>query len=152
MIGLTTASSTAALGTVFDINSKKLGIPEDLNRFGVPIANIVCNSSVSASFIAIIYYLTEYSKNPVDAGWFVSAWFIITLMAFAMPPISGGTLVVLGVLFAQFGLSSSTLGLAGILALLADFVSTSSKIVVSHMELILEAAHWKTLDAETLRK
>ena len=67
MIGLTTASSTAALGTVFDINSKKLGIPEDLNRFGVPIGTALCHSAGSASFIAIIYYLTEYSKNPVDA-------------------------------------------------------------------------------------
>lgn len=152
LIGFTTASSTAALGTVFNINSKMLGIPDDLNRFGVPIGNITCNSATSASFIAIIYYLTEYSGSSVDAGWFLSAWFIITLMAFAMPPVSGGTLVVLGVLFAQFGLPSSSLGLAGILALLADFVSTSARIVISQMELVQEAAHWKTLDADTLRK
>ena len=65
---------------------------------------------------------------------------------------SGGPLVVLGVLFAQFGLPSSTLGLAGILALLADFISTSSRIVIGQMELIQEAAHWKTLDVDTLRK
>ena len=151
VIGFTTASSTAALGTVFDINSKKLGIMENINRFGVPVSNIVCNSATSASFIAIIYYLTEYSENPVDASWFLSAWFIVTLMAFAMPPVSGGTLVVLGVLFAQFGLPSSTLGLAGILALLADFISTSSKIVIGQMELVLEAAHWKALDVDILR-
>ena len=145
VIGFTTASSTAALGTVFDINSKKLGIMDNINRFGVPVSNIVCNSATSASFIAIIYYLTEYSGNPVDASWFLSAWFIVTLMAFAMPPVSGGTLVVLGVLFAQFGLPSSTLGLAGILALLADFISTSSKIVIGQMELVLEAAHWMSI-------
>ena len=151
VIGFTTASSTAALGTVFDINSKKLGIMDNINRFGVPVSNIVCNSATSASFIAIIYYLTEYSGNPVDASWFLSAWFIVTLMAFAMPPVSGGTLVVLGVLFAQFGLPSSTLGLAGILALLADFISTSSKIVIGQMELVLEAAHWKALDVDILR-
>ena len=151
MIGLTTASSATAFGTIIDTNSKKLGIPDELNKFGVPIGSIICCSTMSASFIAIIYYLTEYSGITVDVGWFLTAWFIVTLMTFAMPPVSGGTLVCLGVMFAQFGLPASTLGLAGILAILCDFFATSSKIVIGEMELVLEARHWEKLDYEKLR-
>ena len=151
LIGLTTASSTAAFGTVMDINTKKLGIPEELNNFGVPIGNILCCSTTSAGFIAIIYSLVEYNGIKVDIVWFITAWIIITLISFATPPISGGTLVVLTVMFAQFGIPNSLLGIAGVLSLIADFFMTASKVEIIQMELILEAAHWKTLDMEKLK-
>lgn len=151
LIGLATASSTAAFGTVMDINVKKLGIPEDLNNFGVPIGNILCCSTSAAGFITIIYSLVEYNGIKVDIAWFITAWIVITLISFATPPVSGGTLVVLTVMFAHFGLPNSLLGIAGTLSLIADFFMTSSKVNIIQMELILEAAHWKTLDLEMLK-
>lgn len=43
------------------------------------------------------------------------------------------------------------LGVAGTLALLADFFMTASRVVISQLELVLESRHWKTLDLEILR-
>lgn len=150
MIGLTTSSSAVALGTMMDINSGKLGVPEELNRFGSPIEMLLCCETTSAGFIAVFYYLAEYYKTGVNAGWFITVWIITTLISFAMPPVAGGTMVCLGVMLTQFGLPQAAIGIAGTLSILLDFIMTACRIVISQMELVLEAKHWENLDQEKL--
>lgn len=151
LIGLATCSSMAALGTVMDENEKKLGIDSRLSNFGLPIEMIICNSTVSGGFLAILYYLAEFDGVQVGPGWFISSWFVVTLLCFSMPPVSCGALVCLTVMLAQAGISPACLGLAGTLAIITDFPMTASRIVISQMELALEAKHWNTLDTEKLR-
>jgi len=151
IIGLTTASSTAAIGTVMEINSKKLGIPEELNKFAIPVQNILCCDTTSMGFTAIIFYLAEYHNTPVDAGWFLIAWIVIPLVTFAIPPVSGGSLVVLSVLLSLFGIPAGALAIAGTLAIICDFFITGTRIVISEMELVMEAKHWENLDEEKLK-
>lgn len=152
LIALTTASSTAAFGTVMEENEKQLGISPQLSNFGFPVQMILCVSSVGGGFLAILYYLAEYNRIEVNALWFIAAWLMITILSFSMPPVSGGTLVCLSVLLAQFNIPAACLGMAGTLALLGDFFMTASRVVISQMELALEAKHWGTLDMEKLRK
>ena len=151
LIALTTASSTAAFGTVLEENEKALGVNAQLTNFGYPVEMILNDSAVSGSFLAILYYLAEYNRIEISVSWFVTAWIMITILSFSMPPVAGGTLVCLSVMLAQFSIPSSCLGLAGVLALLGDFFMTGSRVVISQMELVLEAKHWNTLDTEKLR-
>ena len=152
LIALTTASSMAAFGTVMEENEKELGVNPQLTNFGYPVEMILCVSTVSGGFLAIIYYLAEYYHIEVSAVWFITAWIMITILSFSMPPVAGGTLVCLSVLLAQSGIPAASLGLAGMLALTADFFMTGSRVVISQMELVLEAKHWNTLDLEKLRR
>jgi len=152
LIGLTAASSTATIGTVMEINSKKLGIPKELNKFAIPVQNILCCDTTGAGFTAIIFYLAEYHNTHVNAGWFLTAWIIIPVLSFAIPPVSGGSLVVLSVLLGLFGIPASALAIAGTLAIIFDFFITWSRIVISEMELVMEAKHWGNLDEEKLKK
>ena len=152
LIALTTASSTAAFGTVMEENEKQLGVDPQLTNFGYPVEMILSVSTVGGSFLAILYYLAEYNGIEVNAVWVVTAWIMITILSFSMPPVSGGTLVCLSVLMAQFSIPAACLGMAGTLALLGDFFMTASRVVNSQLELVLEAKHWHTLDLETLRR
>ena len=151
LIGVTTASSTAAFGTILEENEKGLGIDTQLSNFGTPLEMILNASTMSAGFIAIVYFLIEYSGIEITPLWFVSAWLLITIIAFALPPVSGGTLIGLSVILAQFHIDQSCLGMAGTLVLVGDFFMTSARIVIMQMELVHEADHWKLLDVEKLR-
>ena len=131
--------------------SYKHGIPDELNKFGIPVLNILCCDTTSAGFTAIIFYLAEFHNTPVDAGWFLTAWIIIPLITFAIPPVSGGSLVVMSVLLSQFGIPASALAIAGTLSIIFDFFITGTRIVISEMELVMEAKHWETLDEEKLK-
>ena len=87
IIGLSTASSMAAFGASMDINEKKLGIPVELNRIGLPLGSILdCPASYTA--------------------------------------------------------------LAGTIIMFCDFFMTACNISIRHLELILQALHWKKLDKE----
>ena len=138
-------------GTVMEENEKQLGINPQLSGFGFPVEMILSVSTVGSSFLAIVYYLAEYNNIEVNAFWFISAWVMITILSFSMPPIAGGTLVCLSVMLAQFHIPVACLGLAGTLSLFGDFFMTGSRVVISQLELVLEAKHWDTLDTEKLR-
>lgn len=151
LIGVTTASSTAAFGTILEENEKGLGIDPQLSNFGTPLEMILNASTMSAGFLAIVYFLIEYSGIEITPIWFVSAWLLVTIIAFALPPVSGGTLIGLSVILTQFHIDPSCLGMAGTLVLVGDFFMTSARIVILQMELVHEAAHWKILDIDRLR-
>ncbi len=150
IIGLSTASSMAAFGTMLDINGSKLGIDRDYSSFATPLKNQLHVLNEATGFTIVIYYITEYSGISVTPFWFVSAWIIIFLINMAIPPVSGGALICIGVVMAQFGIPASCLGLAATLLLVFDFIMTASKIVIVHMEEIFEADHFGLLNRETL--
>ncbi|MBP5261881.1 MAG: cation:dicarboxylase symporter family transporter [Clostridiales bacterium] len=151
IIGVTTGSSMAAFGASFDINEKKLGIPSDLNRIGIPLGGIINCSAVSSGFVAVVYYLAELNGIEVSLSWFVSILIGITIVSCAMPPVSGGMLVGVGILLAQSGIDPSYIALAGTIVMFCDFFMTGTRIAIGHMELTLEADHWGRLDKEKLR-
>ncbi len=152
IIGLTTASSMAAFGTSLDINENKLGIDKSYSNFATPLKNQLHSLNGIIGFIIVIYYLAEYSKAAINPFWFISVWIIVFLIAPAIPPVSGGTLICIGIIMDQFGIPGSCLGLAATLILVFDFIMTSSKILIVHMEEIEEADHFGLLDRDVLMK
>ena len=151
IIGLTTSSSMAALGTVLDASEHRFGVPKSLGEFGVPIGNVIGRHFVSGGFVIILLFLAEHAGVQVNIGWMISLWIYVSIISFAMVPVAGGTLICLGVMLAQFGIPAEYLGIAASLTLLADFVMAGTYVLDEHMEMVLQARHWGTLDIETLR-
>ena len=152
LTGLATASSSAAFGQMVDVNEKGLGIEPVFNHFSLPFANLLMGSSVGAALVAMVYYLADYYAVPVNLGWFISMWLMCSLFSMAMPPVSGGMLVCVGILMAQLNIPAGGLAVAGILGIVLDFISTGAKVGLSHMELLLQAAHLDLLDRDILQR
>ncbi|WP_034445351.1 dicarboxylate/amino acid:cation symporter [Butyrivibrio sp. AE2032] len=152
IIALTTASSMSAFSTSLEVNETKLGIDKSYNNFATPLKNLMYGLTIQVSLIVIIYYLTEYSGIPISPFWFINVWIIAVLIEPAIPPISGGPLVCVGIIMDLFGIPRSALVLAATLSLLFDFIMTASKSVLIHMDVIEEADHFGLLDLDALRK
>ncbi len=150
LLGLVTASSSATLPDVIKINEKKLGISPKLNQFGVPFANLLIRSVVGMSLVLIVYYMAEYYSVPVNIGWLITAWLMCSILSIAAPPVSGGMLVVTGMLMTQLGIPVEGLAVAGLLGLLTDFLCTASIAGLGHCELLICADDLNMLDKEKL--
>ena len=68
----------------------------------------------------------------------------------AAPPVSGGMLVVTGMLMTQLGIPVEGLAVAGLLSLLTDFICTGTIAGLSHCELLINAGDLDMLDKEKL--
>jgi Na+/H+-dicarboxylate symporter len=133
-----------------NVNEKKLGISPKLNRFGMPFANLLVGSTSGVLLVVILYYLAEYYAVPVNIGWFLTLWVMCSIMCMAAPPVSGGMLVVTGMLMLQLNIPSEGLAVAGLLSIIMDFISTATKIGISHYEMMIEADKLKMLDRSVL--
>lgn len=151
IIGFTTCSSSAAFATALEINEKELGISKKLSRFATSLACLFAATTHSTIFAVTIYYFAEYYQMPVNLGWFVTAWVMCSIFSMTIPPVSGGMLVVTGVLVAQLNIPADGLVVAGLLSMILDFVGTGIRLAIIHFELLLRADHLNMLDRSALR-
>ena len=152
IIGFTTASGAIAYSQGVDVNENKLGISPQLSRVGLSIGSILYCSNLSILFVLAIYSSAETYGVFGGIGWLVTAWVLCPILSFATPPVAGGALACVGILFAQFGIPQEALATASILLFLLDFVCTGFGLGMRHLELVLQAGHHGLLDTKVLRK
>lgn len=152
IIGLLTSSSSAAFNEMVDTNEKKLGINPDFDKFALPFGNILVGSTTGASLVVIIYYLAEQNNTPANAGWFLTICLMCGIFGISMPPVSGSMLACISMIMTQIGMPATGLPIAGLLGIILDFFMTSTKIGITHLELVLDADHLGVLDRSILEK
>lgn len=150
--GLLTASESAALGQILDINEKKLGIAPEIDRFSLPFASLLADPGTGILYTVILFYLASVHGVPVNPGWFLILWVMCSVFAIATPPVSGGPLVCAGLLMTQMSIPEAGLGMASILLIALDFFSTATKIGFMHLEILQEANHLQKLDRKKLEE
>lgn len=152
MVGFSTASGSAAYSLCAEINEKELGIDPTLTRIGYPVA-----SSIYCGCIAVLFILTAFTAGEQygtggSIGWMLTLWIVCTVVSFAAPPVTGGTMACVGILIKQLGLPGEVMAVAGLLSLVLDFVATGFSLSLRHLELLLQADRLDMLDHEVLRK
>ena len=151
LMGMITSSTAAVMGTMMDVNEKELGIPPKFSRFGLPVANIMCDSCTAAAFILIVYYLAEYYETAVNPGWFLIAGLMCAIFSMTTPPVAGGMLICMSLILTELGIPLAGLAAAGILGIILDIFATGCRIGIAHLELAQEADHLGMLDRDVLK-
>ena len=152
VVGFSTASGSAAFSLCSEVNDKELGIDPTLTRIGYPIG-----SSIYSVCIAVLYVMTAYTAGELNGtggsiGWMLTLWIVCTVVSFAVPPVTGGSMACVGIVIKQLGLPGEAMAIAGLLSLILDFIATGFGLGLRHLELILQADHLGMLDKEVLRK
>ena len=128
MICLTTASSAAAFSTNISDANKKFGIDKKLVEFGIPIGQVL----FMPGFVALLFVLSAGFANsygiPVTMPWVVSAFITCILVSFAIPPIPGGAMLGLTIVFTQLGIPMEVMGVALAVNAITDFPCTACNI------------------------
>ena len=151
LIGLTTSSSLMAMPKGLEINKERLGISERYSNLAYPLGINLFSVTFSSLTLSITYYLAETYHVAVSPVWFITSGLMCIILSIANPPVSGGVLVSLGIIFSQLNIPNEGLAIAGTLALIMDFIICASKIVSHQFEMIVQADHLAMIDKDILR-
>ncbi|MDU9377103.1 Proton/glutamate-aspartate symporter [Methanocorpusculaceae archaeon Sp1] len=151
LIALTTASSAATFSTNMETCEKRLGISTRLVNFGVPLGTAFSRPGHAAIFFCVCMFMASYYGVPVTLSWIFMAILTCGLLALAVPPVPGGGIACYSILFLQLGIPVEALGIAVVLEILLDFLSTALNMVAVPIDMVQVAAKLDMLDEEKLK-
>lgn len=152
LIGLSTASSSAALQTNLETCEKKLGIDSKLVRFGVPLGQVVFMLGACAEQLVGCMCMAEIFEVSITPSFLVTAWLVSVLLAIAAPPIPGGGLATYTIMMTQLGIPAEALAIVIAFGVVSDFPSTACCLFTVQTEMVELAGSLDMLDVETLRR
>ena len=151
MIGLTTASSSAAYASNVETSEKKLGIDTKMVSFGLPLGSVVFMPGTAAAFFIISLCMAEAYDVTITLPWLVIGIFLSGILAIAAPPIPGGALSCYTILFIQLGIPIEALSFAVTIDIVIDFVCTAVNVSSLPVVLVLLANKLHMLDEDILQ-
>lgn len=152
IIGITTASSSAAFGTMANSCDKELGINKKVSGFGIPLGIVLYKPATAFSIVACTLYFAEMYNIDISISWIVIAAVAIAIITIAIPPIPGGALACYTIVFAQLGIPTSALTVMLILDSVFDFICTGFDISFRQCELVNLSRKIGMLNTDLLRK
>ena len=150
IIGFATASAAATLGESMEINERRLGVSERLNKFATPMSTIFYRYQHACFYMIVMIYLAEINGVGASLGWYFMLVLLSLIASMISPPVSGGQMIVLGMMMAQLGIPESSMPLVGIMSMFMDFFAVALRTGSSLMEIVLEADKLGELDREVL--
>jgi len=151
IIGVTTASSSAAFATNRKTCSEEYGIKQQLADFGVPFGQVIFKPSVAIFYLTSALCAAEIYGVSTAGAWLVAATLMSIILSVATPPIPGGALASFTVLFSQLGIPVDAIAIVLALNIVLDFIETPTDLFGGQCMLILAARNFKMIDADVLR-
>lgn len=151
LIGITTASSAAAFATNMETCEKKLGIPQTLSHFAIPLGQVIFKPGVVVGFSSVCLCMGENYGISITPAWIVTMIIVVGLLSMAAPPIPGGALTCYTVMFTQLGIPVEAVALAVAINSLIDFVMTANNLTCLQIEAVAVSGKLGMLDRECLR-
>ena len=130
VIGLMTASSSAAYGELNSCCTEKLGVNEKAVRFAVPFGLLLCQTGCAFALLVNSMYAIKIYNVDISLMTLIISVIITTMLAIAAPPVPGGLMACYAILFAHFSIPNEALAIAMTLDVFMDFAGTASNITV----------------------
>ncbi len=128
LIALGTASSAAAFDSSYHCCREGFGIPERVVNFGLPLGQTMSKPAGSALYFFSVLCFGLNAGVELTPLWVVSLYLLSVTLAVTGPPVPGGALSALAILFAQMGIPTSYMAVAISLSLLIDFPGTATHV------------------------
>ena len=152
LIGISTASATAAFNTTLEINEKKLGMDRSYVRVATPIGGMMNAGAASMFLMFNAAFTAEAYGLQANVAWWITFWIFGVLLTMAIPPVAGGAISCIMILMAQMQIPQEALPIAVTLSLFLDFIVSSTRIFCLHIEMLFQADILGLLDRETLQR
>ena len=152
LIAFTTASSAAAFSRNTQDSVSKLGIDKKLAEFAIPLGHVLFMPGVLTMFFGMEIGFAESCGIAITAPWLVLALITNILLAFAVPPVSGGMIMGFTIAFTQLGIPMEVMGIAVAIDAIINFPCTACDVSSWQLTMIDVADSLDMLDREVLHK
>lgn len=92
--------------------------------------------------------MADYYSVLIALSWIFMAILTAGFLALAVPPVPGGGIACYSIIFLQLGIPVEALGIAVVLEILLDFLSTTLNMVAVTIDMVQVAAKLDMLDEE----
>lgn len=150
IIGLSTASSTAAFPETLDVCENKLGIDKQLVNMGVPLAQTLFKPSLVVPLTCGCMCMAELYECSLSPSDIFTLGVTVFILVFAEPPIPNIMISAFTLLFAQFGIPAAAISIVLALDPFVDRISTATNMTGQMAELVLLSSSLGNLDIEKL--
>jgi Na+/H+-dicarboxylate symporter len=151
LIGLTTASSSAAYSQNTRTCRNELGISKSVTSIGVSLGQTIFKPGVCLDFFLLGVFCAEFYNVPLSLDKLISYTLFCYILSIAAPPVPGGGLTCFALLSAQLGLPEEAVALMCTLGIIPDFLVTSLNMCVLQQALILIDGSLGSLDRSLLK-
>lgn len=127
-VGLTTASSSAAMKDELAVCTDELGIDEGRASFGVPLAMVLCKPAAVVEIVVLMVFAMHVYGSGADLVWYVRLAVTAFMYAIVVPPISGGMIACFSMMLGELGIPMEALALITALDVILDYPSTGSDV------------------------
>ena len=124
VLGLTTASSCAALSPMATGCTEDLGVDDEQTSFGIPLGTILCQPPTIIMLVVLMMHCMQSYGLGADVTWYVRMALMCFLYSMVSPPVPGGMIVCVGLLFARLGIPNDALAMATAFNIIIDYVLT----------------------------
>ena len=146
LLGLSTASSCAAFGPMVSGCTEELGVGEDQTSFGIPLGMILCQQPTIIMLIVLVMYSMQLYGLNADITWYVSMAVMCYLYSVVAPPVPGGMLVCIGLIFAKLGIPSEAIAMATAFSIIIDYAATCFRVGTIMLEVIESGCELDNID------
>ena len=102
----------------------ELGVDEEQTSFGIPLGMILCQvPSITILVVLMMHCMKAYGLGA-DIAWYVTMALICFLYSMVAPPVPGGMIVCIGLIFGKLGIPAEALALATAFDIPIDYVVT----------------------------
>ena len=133
--GTTACSSILCYTDMESILTEKLKTKEDFVNFSLPLGlaffqvNMILLSSITMYFASI-------SGQPLTLVWLLTLLLLCYISSIAAPPVSGGLVALIAMIFTAIGINDIYLGIASSLIMLLDYPNTGVRVTLIMLEIM----------------
>ena len=147
--GTATCSSMFCYTDMEDILTEKLKTDKDFVNFSLPLGftffhpNLILLSSITMYFASI-------SGQPLTLVWLLTLSILCYISCVAAPPVSGGLVALLAMVFTSIGVNDVYLGIASSLIMLLDYPNTGGRVALIMLEIMRLSPEEQPKEKETI--
>lgn len=151
LMGLTTASSSACLGSMMSTCAEKLGVEKEQVSFGVPLGVVLCKAATAVEIAVFMLFCMKLYGVGVDVTWYIHLGVVSVLYSMVLPPVPGGMIACLGLILAELGIPAEALALLTALDIVLDYPVTASGITITMLNVLGASYKLGCVDEAKLR-
>lgn len=145
LMGMSTMSSNASLPSVMEC-VKDMGVSPKLYSFSIPLGSTINMDGATIFYTVVILFMMRVFGIPMTAATFAALFLNVLLMSAATPGIPNTTVVMLALLFTQFGIPAGAVAFILGYNSLVSIVRVPSNITGDAVVALIVAANEKMLD------
>lgn len=151
LMALSTASSAAVFNTNIECCCDKLNVDSSIAKFAIPFGQVLFMPGAVADNTVITIFMAYKFGVEMTPAWVLSLILMVTIIAIAAPPIPGGALSGITIIFTQLGLPPEAIPLATTILLFSDYFCTACNIACLQQELFIETNCVSTLPFKKMK-